>query len=128
MLAVIDVTAEKQCSVCGEVLPLSSFAPRKKGSRDGHISECRECHLRRDRERAEERRQELAHNDGCVSPDNPYIFLARAVIVHALRDWKRHGCPRGDLIRFFRSRDFDNWADLAGLNPEVIRERLGICS
>jgi len=118
--------AEKECRVCHEVLPLSGF-DRKRDARDGHTSICKACHAADARERNEQRKTETPVDDGCITPGNPYVYLARTVIKFAVRDWKRRNAPRHELILFFRSAWFEDLSDLAGLNPEVIRERLGLC-
>lgn len=125
MLAVIDVD-EKECRVCHEVLPLSYFA-RKRSSRDGHATICRTCHSAAARERDEQRKADRLDDDGCFTPGNPYVYLARSVIKFAVRDYKRRNSSKVELLKFFRSAWFEDLADLAGVNPEVVRERLGIC-
>lgn len=125
MLAVIEI-AEKECRVCHEVLPLSGF-DRRRGSRDGHTTICKACHATDARERNELRKAEMLDDDGCITPGNPRVYLARAVIKFAIRDWKRKNAPRHELLLFFRSAWFEDLADLAGIDPDVVRERLGLC-
>jgi hypothetical protein len=62
---------------------------------------------------------------GCFSPANPWGYLAKAVIKQAMMDWRHVEYKKG-LTIFYQSFWFDDLCDLAGYNPDVIRERLGV--
>ena len=53
-----------------------------------------------------------------------YRQLAAAIIHQAVKDWKCH--PSKDLKQFFTSDWFDLLVDYLELDPDVIRERLGV--
>ena len=120
---------EKVCRACGEVYPLSEFSLRDAhtGRRD---NTCKACRREAEKERWAKRREEgsLPSGDiGCFSPADPWAYLAMAVVSHAIREWRKtHPANRGTLIYFFRSELFEDWCDMAGYNPVVLRERLKV--
>ena len=125
MLDIIEAT-EKQCRVCSEVLPLSSFAMRNKetGRRD---NKCKACRTAAERERSRQRREDNEPM-GSFSPPDPWAYLAMAVIKQAALDYrraKRRGVT-APLVSFFRSEWCECLCDLAGYSPERVRERMGV--
>jgi hypothetical protein len=56
-------------------------------------------------------------------PDEPYKCLATAVIMQAIKDKRLH---RAEVTRFFQSDLFELYADLARVNPDIVRAQLHI--
>ena len=117
----------KKCSTCGERYPLSEFY-RRSDTSDGLCLTCKKCDKER-RQRARERdnssvcRRE-SKSAVFVGEKGP-VYLAAAVVARACHEWKSGG-NKAELRRFFRSDDFEFFCDAGNVNPDVVRERLGI--
>lgn len=61
------------------------------------------------------------YSNGAVS--NPHKKLASAIIMMAIHDKRRY---RVDVVSFFQSDYFETLADLALIDPDVVREKLHI--
>ena len=154
MLVDTAIETEKRCRVCGEYYPLSHFTQRHKGRND-RVTICNACRTDADRQRnTEQRASMIIHGDysKSYSPVDPCRDLACAVLVQAFRDWKQvsaihkysaakrsgedqrhknllgsqYSSPFDEMTTFFRSAWFETLCDLAGMNPDAIRERIGI--
>ena len=87
----------------------------------------------------------MAHDLRCAwkaSPPDAAVedtvrFLARAVIAQACREWRsgryvyvkeqsRPETVAGELLEFFKSPVFVVWCDIADIDADYLRERLGV--
>lgn len=108
--------AEKRCSRCERVLPLSQFY-RDKSMRDGHASQCKECNKRavsawQERKRAEmgdeawraRNREQVrrARQNPAVKERGRRSVRARAAALERLRE--RHEREFGVLLEIERRR------------------------
>lgn len=70
-------------------------------------------------------------------PSDPVLYLARAVIAQACREWRsgryvyvkeqsRPETVAGELLEFFKSPVFVVWCDIADIDADYLRERLGV--
>lgn len=57
---------------------------------------------------------------------DPLKALAVAILYRAVRDWKRHHQFKADLEIFFRSGWFGLFCETVQLDPDVVREKLGV--
>ena len=113
----------KTCTACGEDKPLSAYyTKRHRSGNVGYFSECRKC---KNRIRNEYRKKQRGHIQqmGTQVKDG-HRLLAAAAIHQAVKDWKCH--PSLALKQFFTSDWFELLVDYLELDPDVIRERLGV--
>ena len=77
---------EKACTRCGVVKPLDGFY-RRKESRDGRLSECKECTCERNRRWHEENRDKKREINRRYYEEN--LDYARARVRNEKRDYQR---------------------------------------
>ena len=116
----------KTCATCHLPKPLSEFY--KRGDKHGYRPDCKECYKIKDRLRNnsdKENARVAAIKEKEAIGDNPYGFLAAAIIAQAIIDYDKDEM-RGECLAFFCGPLFEGLCDMADVDAYKVRKGLGI--
>ena len=104
----------KRCTYCLKVKPLSDFF-KKKGSKDGYESLCKECKAKFKIE-SEKKVKWVKQSEIKLTPEQVYRIIRRLALEQLLRVKRDYTLDEKTAIEFIKDKEFvDIYCNLAGI-------------